>query len=67
MPFPDLYSGLTDWPWIILYNYNFLNAENTKYDKDPIADDNFCIKLANIKEQMNILVKFDPTLINADP
>lgn len=67
MSTPPLYSGLTDWPWVILYDYGFLNAENTKYDKDPIADDNFCIKLANKQYYMNVLVKFDPTLINADP
>lgn len=66
MPFPDLYSGLMDWPWVLLYTYNILNTDDTKYDRDPIADDNFCIKLANIRYNMNILVKFDPTLINAD-
>lgn len=65
MAFPDLYAGLTDWPWILLYEYNLLNAENTKYDRDPIADDNFCIKLANTRENVNILVKFDPSLIDA--
>lgn len=65
MAFPDLYSGLTDWPWILLYEYGLLNADDTKYDKDPIADDNFCIKLANIEFNMNILVKFDPSLIGA--
>lgn len=64
MSFPKIYSGLTDWPWVLLFKYNLMPGEGSKYDKDPIADDNFCIKLANPKMGMNILIKFDPTLIN---
>ncbi|GAH50300.1 unnamed protein product [marine sediment metagenome] len=64
MPFPEIYSGLTDWPWILLFDYNFLDVDDSKYDKDPIADDNFCIKLANTRIGMNVLIKFDPSLIN---
>ena len=64
---PDLYSGLTDWPYILLFVYGFLDVDSSKYDKDAIADANFCIKLANPAFSMNLLVKFDPTEINADP
>ena len=67
MSFPDIYSGLTDWPWILLFEYNLLSVDSSKYDDDPIADDNHCIKLANPAYSTNLLVKFDPSLINYDP
>lgn len=61
----DNYWGLTDWAWILLYEYNLLNHDETKYDAYDIPDDKKVYKLCNIRFGMTAYVKFDPSLIGA--
>jgi len=64
--FDGNYWGVTDWPWLLLYEYNLLDTTGTKYDSYDLEENKSVHKLCNKKYSTTIYVKFDPALINAE-
>jgi len=60
------YSGLEDWPWRIMFDYNFNPREAGWFDWWEREDGTAGLRFANREDMMNLCVEFDPNLIEGD-